>query len=51
MVISARTSEPGKSGRQVGKCLAGRQFDKILTKERVGKILEGERGHEAARRA
>ena len=42
MVISARTSEPGKRGRQVGKFLAGRQFDKILTKERVGKILEGE---------
>ena len=42
MVTSAKTSEPGKRGRQVGKFLAGRQFDKILTKERVRKILEGE---------
>ena len=42
MVTSAKTSEPGKRGRQVSKFVAGRQFDKILTKERVGKILEGE---------
>ena len=41
MVTSAKTSEPGKRGRQVSKFVAGRQFDKILTKERVGKILEG----------
>ena len=42
MVISARTSEPGKRGRQVGKFLAGRHFAEILTQEPVDKILEGE---------